>query len=136
MLFLLCFWWFPQSSLDIYLSTCICVCKTVCVWVQPFFKFQSTQPFHSKQWEQWGKLSDKLKEKFISSKKKERLLSLYTEYINLDFKNKLSTIFSARVTRILWQGKKLNWILLLFINIPDTEGSTFSFEPYCSILIF
>lgn len=48
--------------------------------------------------------------------KKERLLSLYTEYINLDFKNKLSTIFSARVTRILWQGKKLNWILLLFIK--------------------
>ena len=68
--------------------------------------------------------------------KKERLLSLYTEYINLYFKNKLSTIFSAWVTRILWQGKKLNWILLLFINIPDIEGSTFSFEPYCSILIF
>lgn len=47
---------------------------------------------------------------FIFKKKKkktQRFPSLHSEYINLDFKNKLSTICFAWVTRILREEKKI-----------------------------
>ena len=135
MLFPLWFWSSSKQSGYVYVHVHLCVCVSLCSEYNYFQNCKVLGLFLLSSGNCGGNYLTGWRGNMLYLKKPQRLPSLHSECVNLDFRNKLSTICFAWITRILRERRKLNWILLLLINIPDT-GKIFSLESYCCILIF